>query len=350
MMHAKISKGLAEDVKGILLKTGSLDRTMEIQHMRSYVYFPVVINGENTKKLLIERGCELVDLKGVPSAHADVYTTLKRELGTGKTGIRYDILGSTAILNAPGFMGDARILEIAEALRKASPNIKTVLARKGAVTGEYRTRDYRHICGRRSFQILYKENNCIFSFDVRKTFFSSRLSFERNRIAEAAIDGEKVMVMFAGVGPFAIEIAKRNPHSEIVAIELNPYAYRQMVKNIKLNKTPNVKALLGDVRDICNRYVGFADRVVMPLPKISVSFLDQALLASKDNGIVHIYSFLEREEGVDKLIGLIREHGKANSYGIEVLFSREVRPYSASEIEVVVDYRIIKKVKEAMRE
>ena len=343
MMHAKISKGLAENVKGILLKTGSLDYTRDIQHKRSYVYFPVIINGENIKKLLIEKGCELIDMKDRPSAHKDIRTMLKNELGTEKTGIRYDILGSTAVLNVPDSMEDYRVEETAKALRKASPNIKTVLARKGAVAGEYRIRDYRYICGRHSFQVLYKENGCVFSFDIRKTFFYSRLYFERNRIASAAADGEKVMVMFAGIGPFAIEIAKGSPNSEIVAIELNPYAYRQMVKNIELNRTPNVKALLGDVRDICNGYIGFADRIVMPLPKISVSFLDQALLASKNNCTVHIYSFLKREEGADRLIEMIKEHGKANSYSIEVLFSREVRPYSASEVEFVVDYMIMKK-------
>lgn len=341
MLHAKISKELAEKAKSVLLRTGSLDHARKIQHRRSYIYFPVVIEGENTKKLLIDAGCKLVDIKDIKNTHADMSTYLREELGTDRTGVRYDILGSTIILNAPDDMDMERIKEIAKALRKANPHIKTVLAREGAVSGEYRTRAYRYVAGRKSFQVLYRENGCVFSFDMRKTFFSSRLSFERNRIAGMVRDGEKVIVMFAGIGPFAIEIAKRSPHSEVVAIELNPYAYRQMLKNIELNKASNVKAVLGDVREVCKSYEGFADRIVMPLPKISVSFLDQALQVAKDRGIVHIYSFVEREKGLEGLIDSIKKHGKANSYSIEVLSSREVRPYSAREIEVALDYRIL---------
>ncbi|EQD36915.1 Protein of unknown function Met10 [mine drainage metagenome] len=341
MLHAKISNALAEKLKDLLIRSGSLDHAREIQHRRSYVYFPVVIKGENTKKLLIDAGCELVDIKDAMNKHVDVSTALKNELGTERTGVRYDILGGTAVLNLPDGMDHDGAMRIAKALRKANPNIKTVLARSGAVSGEYRTRDYAYLCGRKSFNVIYRENGCIFSFDIRKTFFSSRLSFERNRIANAVSNGEKVMVMFAGIGPFAIEIAKRNRDSDVVAIELNPYAYRQMVKNIKLNKAGNVKAILGDVRDVCKIYKGFADRIVMPLPKISTSFLDQALAAAKDSGIVHIYSFLDRKDGMKKLIGEIRAHGRANSYSVEVLFTREVRPYSAREVEVVVDYRIL---------
>ncbi|MGC8538077.1 MAG: class I SAM-dependent methyltransferase [Candidatus Micrarchaeia archaeon] len=343
MLHAKISKELAENIKSILLMTGSLDHARKIQHRRSYIYFPVVIKEENTKKLLIGSGCELVDIRDVKSMHADMSTLLRDELGTDKTGVRYDILGSTIILNAPDNMVNERIEEIAKALRKANPHIKTVLAREGAVSGEYRTRAYRYISGRRSFQVLYRENGCIFSFDIRKTFFSSRLSFERNRIADMTKDGEKVVVMFAGIGPFAIEIAKRRPHSEVIAIELNPYAYRQMLKNIALNKTDNVKAVLGDVRDVCPNYAGFADRVVMPLPKISAFFLDQALQVARDGSVVHIYNFIERQGGLEKLIDSIKKHGEANSYRIEVLSSREVRPYSAKEIEIALDYKILLK-------
>ena len=41
---------------------------------------------------------------------------------------------------------------------------------------------------------------------------------------------------FAGVGPFAIEIAKSHPRASVLAIELNPSAYGYMLKNIRLNK------------------------------------------------------------------------------------------------------------------
>jgi tRNA G37 N-methylase Trm5 len=49
------------------------------------------------------------------------------------------------------------------------------------------------------------------------------------------------------------------------------------------------------------------------------------------------------ENGTGKLIKLIREHAKRNSYSVRVAFKRTVRNYSAREIEVVIDYRISKR-------
>jgi tRNA (guanine37-N1)-methyltransferase len=199
------------------------------------------------------------------------------------------------------------------------------------------------VCGKRKYAVQYRENGCVFSFDPRKAFFSSRLSFERSRILNASKDNEKTMVMFAGIGPFAIEIGKKNKNSEIVAIEINPYACSSMRKNIRINKIHNVKVDCGDVKKLAKKYPDFADRIIMPLPWSSLEFLDDALRVSKKKATVHLYVFGNKEELPDSAWGMIKEHAKKNDYKASMLFSRAVRTYSASEIEMVIDYAIKKK-------
>ena len=197
-----------------------------------------------------------------------------RELLLDKIGVKkyrevakgFDILGNIAIIDAD--KDTAR--EVARIIIDTHKNVETVLRKAGAVKGKYRTRKYAFVLGKRNYIARYNENACSFVFDVRKTFFSSRLAYERKRVSDLSKDGEKVVVMFAGVGPFAIEIARRNKKSEVVAIELNKNAYKYMLENIRLNKTGNVSPVLGNAASPSRKYKGFADRIIMPLPGIPI--------------------------------------------------------------------------------
>jgi tRNA (guanine37-N1)-methyltransferase len=259
----------------------------------------------------------------------------------GKSRIRYDLLGSTAIIEFRG----SRVMARREALRlmKFDNRVKTVLIKAGPVAGRYRTRKLSYLAGIRRYNVEYRENGCRFRFDPRKTFFSSRLSFERSRILNLAEDGEDVCVMFAGAGPFAIELGKRFRGSMITAIEENPASFRYMEENIALNRTKNVIPVKGDVKKMAKDYKDSADRIIMPLPWSSLEFLDEAFLVAKKSATVHIYIF-------GKTTGLeagswkkITAHARRHRYTARKLFTRAVRTYSATESEIVIDYRIRKR-------
>ena len=253
----------------------------------------------------------------------------------------YDILGNIAIVDFEGFR-KAREKGIAKRILEEHRGAATVLAKAGPVSGTFRIRKLRYVLGRRSYTADYRENNCRFIFDVRKTFFSNRLSFERARIAALSKRKEAVIVMFAGMGPYAIEIAKRNPKADVVAIELNKDAYAAMCGNIMLNKAKNVTAVLGDVRQVAQRYHNFADRVVMPLPKDSIEFLSDAVNCCKKRATVHVYMIADRSDSGDEAIAVLRDHARAHRYNATPSNWRIVRNYSPKEVEVVVDLRVSK--------
>ena len=343
MLHIKTGKGNAEMVKNLLVKQKILDRHGSVQQDKNFVYFPVTdINNNdklNIKKLLEKNGCEIVDMPGLENkkvADKISFDALRKEINANS----YDVLGNIAIIEIRGpDIGKNEIRGFADHIMKINKSIKTILIKKGPVEGIYRIRKVGYVAGEKTYIARYVENHCLFTFDVRKTFFSVRLSYERTRIMKQVKDGENVMVMFAGIGPFAIEIAKAKPHANIIAIEINPYACRQMIYNIKINKTKNVIPVSGDVKEVYTKFKGFADRIVMPLPKISTDFLDEVLFVAKDECIVHLYSFVGIND-FDSVINKIKKHAKENGYKISVLFKRKVREYSVKEEEIVIDYRI----------
>ena len=253
----------------------------------------------------------------------------------------YDVLGSIAIIGEQGRNG--RI--VADAVMKVNKNVKTVVSKAGAVKGKYRKREFEFVAGERNFVANYKENGCTFRFDIRKTFFSPRLSFERKRITELSNDKEHVIVMFAGIGPFAIEIAKKNKGSKIIAVELNKDSYRYMLENIRINKTANVEPILGDAKKVVEGMADWADRIVMPLPMSADKFLGSAITAARNGCIIHYYSFGDSSDPFSASGKMARELAKSMGFTARIVWKRVVRPYSKNISEIVLDIRIGKKNK-----
>ncbi len=344
MLHLKVRAKDAQKAKKALMKAGVLDKGSLVQRIDSFAYFPIIaISSKTIKSLLKLGGAEMADIPGKFGPRQNYHALLKDALGDDAKGINtgYDSLGNIALIESPNTTRE-KARSFGMCIIKANPSISTVLAKAGPVRGEYRTRRLSYICGKRTFMATYRENDCVFRFDTRKTFFSGRLAYERKRIASQVRKNENVVVMFAGMGPFAIEIAKMKPECSVIGIELNKYACGQMLKNAAANRTGNVKAVFGNVRKKGRNYADFADRIIMPLPKQSIEFLDDAFRVARNGCTVHLYSFVDVKGGRAKLEKRIREHARENSYKVRILFERSVRPYSAMEEELVVDYRISK--------
>ena len=256
------------------------------------------------------------------------------------SSVGYDLLGNIAVIDTrrrADIKSRADRISIARGIMARNRNIETVVEKAGPVSGRYRTREFKHLLGKRSFIATYRENGAVFTFDIRRVFFSSRLSYERGRLASLIKDGESVAVPFAGVGPFPIVIAKRLKRSSILAIELNRYAYRYMLENIRANRVDNVEAVCGDFKRLSSRYKGFADRVIMQMPTASLDFIEDMLKVSKDRARASIYVFCDADSGIDEAKARIRAHLKSRGYNMRCLFYRVVRTYSKTEIEVVID-------------
>jgi len=240
----------------------------------------------------------------------------------------FDAVGDIAIIWVPDELKHKE-MEIGEKLL-AFKNIKTVFGKDSAVEDEFRVRKYKLLAGEDKTETIYIEYGSRYKVDITKAYFSPRLGNERERIVRLVQPGEKVLVMFAGIGPYAIQIAKRAKPSVVYAIEINPDACRYMEENIKLNKVGNlVKLFGGDVRDVVPELNEKFDRIIMPLPKDAETFLDVAKSAANPGAVIHLYIFGESKEEV---IGKIGEP-------VEVLDVVVCGTYSAKTSRYCVDFR-----------
>lgn len=251
----------------------------------------------------------------------------------------FDLIGDIAIVEIPDSLVKKE-KEIAKALMEVHKNVKVVAKKEGPMEGPYRTRKLKVIFGENRTETVYKENDVRMLLDVAKVYFSPRLSFERKRIAELVKNGERILALFAGVGPFPLVIAKRKK-CEIVAIELNPAAVEYMEKNISLNKMNNITAICGDVKEIVPRdYADWADRVLMPLPKDAEEFLGAAYAGARNNAIIHFYTFADINDPFADARRKIAKHLAKGKY--EIANERIVRPFSPALVQVVVDIKVKK--------
>ncbi len=161
-----------------------------------------------------------------------------------------DNIGDIAVVEIPTELQSYKNL-IGETILKTHKNVKTVLAKSGAISGTYRLRQFEIIAGEHKTNTIHKEYGCQFYVDIAKAYFSPRLSHEHERVASLVQEGETVVDLFAGVGPFSILIAKNHMSTKIYAIDVNPDAVEFLKKNIRLNRVENrVFPILGDARQI----------------------------------------------------------------------------------------------------
>ncbi len=254
-----------------------------------------------------------------------------------------DIVGDIAIIEIPSELDKYR-QAIGEAILKANKNVRTVLAKAGAVSGTYRLRNYAVIAGEPKTETIHKEYGCQYYVNVAKAYFSPRLSNEHNRVAALAKDGETVVDLFAGVGPFAVRIAKTHEDVKVYAIDINPDAVEYLERNIRLNRVEGkVHALLGDARQLVSeKFAGIADRVIMNLPEKAGEFVDAACVALKPaGGTVHFYGFVNASESIEGLKTRFIEAVEKCGRHVDKMFSSKfVRATAPYEWQAVLDAHV----------
>jgi tRNA (guanine37-N1)-methyltransferase len=220
---------------------------------------------------------------------------------------------------------------------------KSVFYQASSVEGDFRTRDLEILAGEDKTETEYKEFGCRFIVDVEKAFFSPRLSTERDRIADLVQEGETVINMFGGVGMFSIIAAKRKKCT-VYNIDINPIASKLCEKNIELNKLAGkVISIHGDAaKNVEEKLKDKGDRVLMLLPERSDEFLDSAILAAKNDGIIHYYSHIHADDK-SKAAKLSEKHySEITTVKSNILDSKIVRAVGPRYYQTVVDVRITK--------
>ena len=254
----------------------------------------------------------------------------------------FDQVGEIIVLRIPDSLKSKKKI-IGETLLDQVKTTRSVFYQSSPVEGEFRTRNLEILAGEDNTETEYKESGCRFLVDVEKAFFSPRLSTERERIANLTHDGEIIINMFGGIGMFSILAAKISKCT-VYNIDINPNASLLCEKNIELNKLKGkVISLNGDsVKIIQDKLQNLADRVLMLLPERSDEFLETAILATKNNGIIHYYSHIHADKKQDAVKFSEEHYLNTSKVKSKILNSRIVRPVGPRFYQTVVDVQIKK--------
>ena len=202
----------------------------------------------------------------------------------------FEIIGDIAIIN------DLSSREREKAVEGilAHHDVKSILLKTEGLSGEFRIGEYERLYGEET-ETTHKEHGYRFRVDPTEAYYSERFATERKRVKDQVKEGEKVLVMFAGVGPFAVLCAEKA--EKVVAVEKNPEACNYLKENIVLNNFEDkIEACCGDVKKIVPDLDEEFDSVIMPLPESAINFLDVAVESLKKEGLVHLYSFVEDQD------------------------------------------------------
>jgi tRNA (guanine37-N1)-methyltransferase len=238
--------------------------------------------------------------------------------------IPLDVVGDIAILKFSRYVPYLYKKYYGWKLLRENKYIKVVLEKTAGFSGELRTQETRWIFGEKRKDTVHRENDCSFYLDVDETYFSSRLSQDRKIMAEEILKSikqkSKILVMFAGVSPFPIVLAKalkkNNIKAEIISSELNKKACEYGEKNVRTNKVENyVKVFCGDSRKLCDKLAttqrGSArtasrkqrfDFIIMLRPNLEETFLDSALKVAKKNTTIIYHGFGEQTEVENEIL------------------------------------------------
>ncbi|MDP8011325.1 MAG: class I SAM-dependent methyltransferase [Thermoplasmata archaeon] len=269
-----------------LKEKGILNRNLKIRKDGNIAYIPVLneIEGIETLEMDFETIEKIKSYREFLNLSKEIIDELPKS---------YDIIGDIIIIKLKNdFLKYSN--EIGEALLKFHKNMKTVALDLG-VQGELRIRNLKVIAGD-GLDTIHKENGIRIFVNPGESYFSPRLASERMRVLNKVKDGETIIDMFCGVGPFSILIGK-NRNVKIYAIDKNEKAIGYLKKSIEINKINNVFPIAGDVKEKIDE-LPLADRIIMDLPLYSMNFLDLALKKSKKGGIIHIYVITENEDEI----------------------------------------------------
>ena len=249
----------------------------------------------------------------------------------------YDVIGGIAVVQLREELGP-HVKEIAESVKRLNRSVETVLVKRGPISTRYRVGKFEVAAGSGKTVTRYRENGCVFELDVRRVFFSPRLSGERLRVARQVRSGETVADVFAGVGPYSILIAKMGKAKCVHASELNPEAFHYLKRNVALNKVDDlVHQYSGDARQVFSSRPASMDRVVMNLPHGATDYLDVALALLGRGGVIHFYGFGRGEKAVEEVSKVFETRCKELKRRVWIIRSKKLKEVAPRTWTVSVD-------------
>lgn len=329
----------AEVIRRELIQRSILDKSLRPISNDKHVIFPVksVDNLPKSETYHLAE-CMFVLRENRPNFDKRLIDLLPAELhGLRPRG--FDVLG-----------GRVAIIQLHDSLVSFSDEIANILSEIGFssiylrvsnVEGQYRLRHLRHLQGDPNERLIHRENGVDIVIDLKRAYFNPRLATEHERVIQMASSNEKILDMFTGVGPFALQLAKHRS-AFVEAWDINPSAIACLQESISLNriKPDKIRAKIGDAKKLAKITDKESfDRVLMNLPGQSVNYIETALLVSRKGGIIHYYRFDETRSAGKDAIDEFNAIAAQNGYEIAHIGTHRVRKIAPGKSQFCCEFR-----------
>lgn len=249
----------------------------------------------------------------------------------------FDVIGDMAVMEIPRELEKKQKL-IANTLLELLPYIKVVAKKKGGHTGTYRKQPLQLLAGEKRKTTVHREHGLDFALNAETCYFSPRLANERLRVAKLVKPGENVLVLFSGVAPFVLVIAKHSLAAKVYGIEANPAAHKYAVENVARNRLGHKAIVIkGDARKIIPK-IQF-DRILMPWPQRGDEFLDAVLKRAAKGTLIHFYDFQPADQ-LDAAADIVKTACKKAKKKCAILKVVECGEVGVRQCRVCVDFRM----------
>lgn len=331
-----VPKSQGEATRRALLDAGLLRLDLKVARDGDTLFLPLKEDAEFGGFSVVRRSFETAETHG-PSWQESAAPALPPVLASLLPS-SFDQIGDVIVLKLPEELEPHRAL-IGSALLRSVKSAASVAIDRG-VEGEHRVRALEVIAGRESTMTEHVEHGVRLKVNPATAYFSPRLATERKRVADLVAPGERVVDLMAGVGPFALVIAKLAKPARVDAVDVNAAAVAALVENVRANRAEGVvHAVLADARDYASAHPGVADRVVTNLPHSAHAFLASALGVLKPRGTWH-YHCITSEAKLPGHVAQLTDEAEALGRRIAVTATRVVRTYSPSERHYAVDFSV----------
>lgn len=316
----------AERIRIRLLESGRLRHDVGIDRDGERVYLPVTGRFEVT-----EQGARLVEHEfprsEIPKARSyrdllDVPKELAALLPRS-----FDVVGDIVLVRLPEELRP-RASEIGAALLQFVPRARLVVEDRG-VHGKERLRELHRLAGTGGFATEHQENGLRFEVDLSAAYFSPRLGGEHAKIAGWVREGESVLDLCCGIGPFALTIACRSPAKEVTAVDVNAQAIRLLQQNqARLRPRAPIRAIAAAAEEYLPSAPEF-DRIVLNLPHEGLRLLPLVAGHLRPAGRLHFYGIGEKRERARRRTQILDALGANRSWKMEE--EHRVHDYSPRE-------------------
>lgn len=343
MLSIKIPLKGINEIKNILIKENLMDKNYKIKTDEYYGYIPTKtqnieeLNKKLKSKKIFKLNIEDIDFEPFRKEPRSISEGLKdkltnEEIKDLKTS--FDIIGDLTLVEIPAKL-EKHKLTIGKVVLDFTKT-KSVFMKKSEIKGITRTREIELISGEDNSKTIHKEHGIKLALDIKNVYFSPRLATERKRVEEEVNEGELILDMFTGVGPYPILIAK-NKNVEIWGVDINKIAIDYLKENININKLKGIiHPINNDINEVEFKELKF-NRVIMNLPQTAYNFLDLAFSLIEYNGVIHYYEIANSYESIINRIDKIAiKHDKK----VEILNKRKVKSTSPCMWHIGIDLKI----------